>query len=92
MTETAQQVPVAVRMGRPSKMAQIEKRLGMGIEHHVAIEMAKGRTTKQIAAALRICERTIRYHLHRRGYRINCDCKLVKMIDPLGQGEARRRA
>ena len=62
----------------------------MGIENHVALEMAKGRTTKQIAAALRISERTLRHHLDARGYRVNCDCKLITR-PPRPGSEADRR-
>ena len=72
-------------------MPEIEDRLGMGIEFHVMGEMAKGRSIKQIAAALRIGDRTLRDHLRKRGYRIANHTKLAK-IDPPGQGGAGRRA
>jgi len=66
-------------------MKLIEARLGFGIAHHMALEMAKGRTSRQIAAALKISERSLRYHVRARGYKVECKCRLVKS-DPCEQG------
>jgi len=90
MTAAEQEGPVASRIGRPSKVAQVEVRLGMGIEHHVAVELAKGRSTRQIAAALKIGESTLRHHLHARGYRIGSDYRLVKRPLRPGRGGGAR--
>ena len=69
-------------------MPAIEARLGMGIEFHVMGEMAKGRSIKQIAAALRIGHRTLRDHLSRRGYRVANQTKLVLIERPPRPGRS----
>jgi len=63
----------------------------MAIELHVMAEMAKGRSVRQIAGALRIGDRTLRTHLRKRGYRVDQQTKLVR-IDSSDQGEGGRRA
>ncbi len=80
-----------LRRGRPSTLPAIEARLGLPIEHHVMGEMAKDRSIKQIAAALRIGDRTLRYHLRKRGYRVDQQTKLV-LIDRPPRPERRNGA
>jgi len=75
----------ASRRGRPSKVAAIEEAMGVRLEHHVMQEMSKRRTSRQIAAALKISEHTMRRHLRRRGYRIECQSRLMP-IGPCEQG------
>ena len=63
----------------------------MRIEHYALQEMAKGRTSRQIASALSIHINTLRNYLRHRGFRILCDCRLVPIeSDQLhpGQGPA----
>jgi len=69
-------------------MPDIEARLGMGIEFHVMGEMAKGRTIRQIAAALGIGYRTLGGHLRRRGYRVDQQTKLVLIERPPRPGRS----
>ena len=69
-------------------MPDIEARLGMGIEFHVMGEMAKGRSIKQIAAGLRIGDRTLRDHLRKRGYRVSNHIKLVLIERPPRPGRS----
>jgi len=73
------------RTGRPRSVPQVEEKLGCSLEHHVMEQMAAGRTSRQIAGALRIGVRTMKRHLRQRGYRIECDCRLVK-VGPCEQG------
>lgn len=83
------------RIGRPSKLDQIERRLGqdaglrdrLPIEHYVLAQMTKARTSEQIAGSLRIHPKTLQRWLRRRGFRIHCSCKL-EPIDASRPGQS----
>jgi len=76
------------RRGRPRTVPQIEGRMGIRLEHYVMDQMAAGRTSRQIAAALKISIDTIKRHLRRRGYRIECNTKLVLIERPPRPGRS----
>lgn len=68
--------------GRPKTLPSIEERLGMRIEHHAIIVMNEGRTAKQIASALGIHISTLRRYLRQRGFRVECNCRLIAIPSP----------
>ena len=68
--------------GRPRVVPRIEARLGVLVEHVVLEQMARGRTLGQIAADLGVSAATIRRHLRRRGYRIECETRCVAIGSP----------
>ncbi len=70
------------RPGRPRTVPRMEQRMGMKLEHYVMDQMAAGRTSRQIAAALGLSVYTIKRHLRRRGYRIECNTTLVLIERP----------
>jgi len=76
------------RPGRPRTVPQIEERMGIKLEHHVMDRMSAGRTSRQIAAELGLSVYTIRRHLRRRGYRIECNTKLVLIERPPRPGRS----
>ena len=76
------------RPGRPRTVPQIEERMGIKLEHHVMDRMSAGRTSRQSAAELGLSVYTIRRHLRRRGYRIECNTKLVLIERPPRPGRS----
>jgi len=69
------------RRGPKSRLPMIEKRLGMAMEHHVMQQMARGRRSSQIAGALGVHHSTLIKWLRVRGYRIECQCRMVAIQD-----------